>query len=91
VDELVAALTAGVAVIAALTTTSGLPGWGNVRTQHTVSIVSIDVNNGNDNEQIAYHDPALSYGPVSTLLAEFLLAWGEMDEQVAFVSRFEGM
>jgi hypothetical protein len=91
VDELVAALTAGVAVIAALTTTPGLPGWGNIRTQHTVSIASVDVDNSNDNEQIAYYDPALSYGPVSTLLAEFLLAWGEMDEQVAFVSRFEGM
>jgi ABC-type bacteriocin/lantibiotic exporter with double-glycine peptidase domain len=83
VDELAAALAAGVAVIAALTTTPGLPGWGNIRTQHTVSVISIG------NEQITYHDPALSYGPVSTLLAEFLLAWSEMDEQAAFLGRLE--
>jgi len=38
-------------------------------------------------EQIAYHDPALAYGPVSALRAEFLLAWSEMDERVAFMSR----
>ena len=90
VDELVAALAAGVAVIAALTTTPGLPGWGNIRTQHTVLIISVDVGNGNGNERITYQDPALSYGPVSTLLSEFLLAWGEMDERAAFVSRPEG-
>jgi ABC-type bacteriocin/lantibiotic exporter with double-glycine peptidase domain len=83
VDELAAALAAGVAVIAALTTTPGLPGWGNIRTQHTVLVISIG------NEQITYHDPALSYGPVSTLLAEFLLAWSEMDEQAAFLGRLE--
>jgi hypothetical protein len=90
VDELVAALADDVAVIAALTTTPGLPGWGNIRTQHTVLIVSVDLDNGNGNERVTYHDPALSYGPVSTVLAEFLLAWSEMDEQVAFVSRPEG-
>jgi len=42
-----------------------------------------------DNERVTYHDPALSYGPVSTLLAEFLLAWSEMDEQAAFLGRLE--
>jgi len=83
VDKLAAALAAGVAVIAALTTTPGLPGWGNIRTQHTVLVISIG------NEQITYHDPALSYGPVSTRLAEFLLAWSEMDEQAAFLGRLE--
>jgi hypothetical protein len=33
VDELAAALAADMAVITALTTTPGLPGWGNIRTQ----------------------------------------------------------
>jgi hypothetical protein len=56
---------------------------------HLVVIVSADTNNSNGNEQITYHDPARSYGPVPTLLAEFLLASGEMDEQASFVSRFE--
>jgi len=68
------------AVIAAVTTTSGLPGWGNVRTQHTVLITSIGA------EQITYHDPALTSGPASASLAEFLLAWSEMDNRAAFIS-----
>ena len=81
IDELTAALVADVAVIVAVTTTPGLPGWGNIRTQHAVLVINADV------EQVTYHDPALSYGPVSTLLAEFLLAWSVMDERVAFLSR----
>ncbi len=81
VEELVTSLAADVAVIVAITTTPGLPGWGNIRTQHTVLVVDVGA------EQIAYHDPALAYGPVSALRAEFLLAWSEMDERVAFMSR----
>jgi len=38
-------------------------------------------------EQIEYHDPALAYGPVSVLCAEFLLAWSEMEGLAAFLSR----
>ncbi len=81
VGDLSSALAADIAVIVALTTTPGLPGWGNIRTQHTVLVVGINV------EQIVYQDPALSYGPVSTLHAEFLLAWSEMDERAAFLRR----
>jgi len=80
-DDLVASLAADVAVIAAVTTTSGLPGWGNVRTQHTVMVTNIGI------EQVTYHDPALTCGPVSALRAEFLLAWSEMDQRAAFLSR----
>ncbi len=80
-DDLAASLAADTAVISAITTTSGLPGWGNIRTQHTVLVANVGV------EQITYHDPALAYGPVSALCAEFLLAWNNMDEQVAFLSR----
>ena len=81
IDDLVMSLAAARAVIVAVTTTPGLPGWGNIRTQHTVLVTHIDA------DRIAYHDPALAHGPVSTLLTEFLLAWGEMDERAAFLSR----
>ena len=81
IDALRASLAANKAVIVAIATTPGLPGWGNIRTQHTLLVVSID------GDQIAYHDPALAYGPVSALLAEFLLAWDEMDRRAALLSR----
>ncbi|MBN1312556.1 MAG: C39 family peptidase, partial [Anaerolineae bacterium] len=41
-DDLIASLTADKAVIVAITTTAGLPGWGNIRTQHTVLLVNVD-------------------------------------------------
>lgn len=81
IDDLVASLAADMAAIVAVTTTPGLPGWGNIRTQHTVLVANIGT------EQIAYHDPALAYGPVSALRAEFLLAWSEMDGRAAFLGR----
>jgi hypothetical protein len=80
IDDLVASLTDDKAVIVALMTTPGLPGWGNIRTQHAVLITNITA------DQVTYHDPAWTYGPVSAPLAEFLLAWGEMDEQAAILS-----
>jgi hypothetical protein len=80
VDDLINALTVDAAVIVALTTTPGLPGWGNIRTQHTVLVATIDA------EHITYQDPALSRGPVATLHTEFLLAWSGMDECAAFLS-----
>jgi hypothetical protein len=81
IDDLAASLTANVAVIVAITTTPGLPGWGNIRTQHTVLVTVASA------ERVTYHDPALAHGPVSTLRDEFLLAWGEMDERAAFLSQ----
>ena len=80
-ENIAASLAADEAVIVAVTTTPGLPGWGNIRTQHTVLVVSVDA------EQVAYHDPALPYGPVLSLRAEFLLAWVEMDGRVALLGR----
>ena len=80
-DDLITSLAADMAVIAAVKTTPGLPGWGNIRTQHTVLMVDAGA------EQVTYHDPALAHGPVSTLSAEFFLAWSEMDERAAFLSR----
>ncbi len=81
VDDLAASLAADRAVIVAVTTTPGLPGWGNIRTQRTVLVVGVNA------EQIKYYDPALAHGPVSALLAEFLLAWGEMDQRAAFLNK----
>lgn len=79
IEDLAASLAADMAVIVAITTTPGMPGWGNIRTQHTVLVANIGT------EQIAYHDPALAYGPVSALRAEFLLAWSEMDGRAVFL------
>ncbi len=79
-DDLAAAQAADMVIIVALTTTPGLPGWGNISTQHTVLIINVSV------DRITYQDPALSYGPVSASCAEFLLAWNGMDERAAFLS-----
>jgi ABC-type bacteriocin/lantibiotic exporter with double-glycine peptidase domain len=81
IEDLTASLAAEMAVIVAVKTTPGLPGWGNIRTQHTVLVL------GAGPEQITYHDPALAYGPVSALRTEFLLAWSEMDERTALLSQ----
>ncbi|HEX9926850.1 MAG TPA: C39 family peptidase [Anaerolineae bacterium] len=83
VDALETALAGEAAVIAAVVTSPKLPGWPNLRTQHTVLIVGIDA------EQVTYHDPALTYGPVSTSRGEYLLAWSEMSELVAFLTRLQ--
>lgn len=81
IEDLVASLAADMAVIVAVTTTPGLPGWGNIHTQHTVLMVDVGP------EQVTYHDPALTHGPVFALRAEFLLAWSEMDGRAAFLRR----
>jgi hypothetical protein len=81
VEELISTLAAGASVITAVTTTAGLPGWGQIRTQHTVLVVKVD------SDYVTYHDPALAQGPVSALRQEFLLAWSYMAEQVAFIAR----
>lgn len=77
VDVMTEALTHNRAVIVALLTNSGLPGWHNIQTQHTVLVVDIT------SDHITYHDPALSEGPVSASQDEFLLAWSDMDELMA--------
>lgn len=74
------ALDRGTAVITALKTTPGLPGWPNLQVQHTVLIVDITA------DEVVYHDPALDNGPVTAPRNEFLLAWSEMSELAAFIS-----
>ncbi len=79
VKALVAALDNNMAVIVALTTTPALPGWGDIRTQHTVLVVNVGPG------RITYYDPALAQGPVSASRDEFLLSWSEMAELAAFL------
>jgi hypothetical protein len=76
-----AALAAQQAVIAAITTNPGLPGWGNIRTQHTILLLTLTP------DTVVYHDPALPQGPVTAVRDEFLLAWSEMAEQAAILHR----
>jgi len=84
ISDLHTSLACSKAVIVAVMTAPGLPGWDNVRTQHAVLVVACD------EDQITYHDPALSQGPVSVQLDEFPLAWEEMGARAAFLSRTQG-
>lgn len=65
------------AVIAAILTSADLPGWSTAQTQHTFLITDIQIN------QVYYHDPSLSTGPVTVSLNAFLLAWSDMEELAA--------
>lgn len=80
VDALTAALAKDQAAIAAVLTTSGMPGWKDVRTQHVVLVTAVDDVN------VTYYDPALATGPTVAASGEFLLAWSDMSEQAAFIS-----
>ena len=81
VDKMSEALVADTAVIAAIMTSPGLPGWLDIRTQHTVLVLEAT------SEHVTYHDPALQTGFTQASVGEFLLAWSEMAEQVAFLSK----
>jgi hypothetical protein len=81
IEAITTALKTGTSIIIAVATTSGLPGWGQIRTQHTVLVVNVDL------DYITYHDPAFANGPISALRQEFLLAWSYMAELAAFVSQ----
>ncbi len=79
--ELSKALTSGAVAIAAVTTAPGLPGWGDIRTQHTVLVIQVS------DTEVIYHDPAWPHGPVVAPAGEFLLAWSDMAELVAQLRR----
>lgn len=81
IQPLRTALQSGGAVITAILTTPGLPGWETVVTQHAILITAID------EQSIVYHDPALFHGPVTALLDEFYIGWTEMSEQAAILYR----
>jgi hypothetical protein len=75
------ALQTETAVITAVMTTPGLPGWGDLRTPHAVLLLEITP------DQIIYHDPAMTQGNTAVSHNEFLLAWSEMAEKTAFLRR----
>jgi hypothetical protein len=78
-EKVANALAQKTAVITAVMTTPGLTGWQNMRTQHAVLVREVEAT------QVVYHDPVLPGGPVSVSRDEFLLAWSEMAEMVAFI------
>lgn len=80
-DMVSEALSRQTAVITAVMTTPELPGWQNSWSPHAVLVTEVQA------ALILYHDPALPHGPVSAAHNEFLLAWSEMAEQTAFISR----
>ena len=53
ITDLRFSLASGDAVIVAVTTTPGLPGWGNIRTQHTLLVSAIG------DSEVTDYDPAL--------------------------------
>lgn len=73
------ALASNKLVIAAILTIPDLPGWEQLSTQHVVLVTNCD------DQQITYHDPALSVGPTDVSLNAFWLAWTEMEEQAAIL------
>ena len=67
------------AVIAGILTTPRLPGWERIQTQHAILIIEIT------GTHIVYHDPAHTNVPASASIDEFLLAWSDMGEPIAFL------
>jgi hypothetical protein len=54
-----------------------LPQWLGRRSQHAVLLV------GADRQDVHLHDPAMTYGPITVPIDDFLLAWQEMDNRYA--------
>lgn len=80
IETLSQALKSSQTVIVAVVTTPELPGWANLRTQHTLLITAIT------DTAVAYHDPALTNAPTSVSTDDFRLAWSEMSEMVAIIT-----
>ncbi|MEX1021132.1 MAG: C39 family peptidase [Litorilinea sp.] len=56
-----------------------LPHWTGNRFQHAVLV------SGMDDSTVWLHDPALADGPTGVPLADFLLAWDEIDHRFAVI------
>jgi len=61
--------------------TSELPYWQGEELQHTVIVV------GMDKETVYLLDPALKSHPIPTSIGDFWLAWDEMDNRYAVLTR----
>lgn len=60
---------------------SELPHWRGQELQHAVVIVGLD------NQNIYLMDPALETGPTPVPVGDFILAWDEMDNSYATLTR----
>lgn len=79
IASVMAALQQGQAVVAAILTSIDLPGWSDLRTQHTVLVIAVD------DQRVTYHDPALATGPTQVSVDSFWLTWSEMSEKAALI------
>ncbi|HRJ42113.1 MAG TPA: hypothetical protein PL105_09535 [Caldilineaceae bacterium] len=75
------ALSAGTVVVTAILTSHDLPGWETLSTQHTVLVIAVEKG------RVYYHDPSLSWGPVDVSEDAFGLAWSEISELTALITR----
>jgi hypothetical protein len=60
---------------------SELPHWANIRAQHAILVVQAS------EQTIDLHDPAMAHGPISVPVGDFLLAWDEMENRYAVITR----
>lgn len=58
-----------------------LPHWHGAQAQHAGVIVGLDEN------CVHLHDPALDHGPVTVPIADFWLAWDEMEGRYAVLTK----
>lgn len=75
------ALSDGKVVVAAILTSHDLPGWKTLRSLHTVLVTAVE------RGRVFYHDPSLSWGPADVSEDAFGLAWSEMSQLTALISR----
>lgn len=58
-----------------------LPHWHGIRAQHAILVVGVD------EQEIFLHDPAIDDGPITVPIGDFLLAWDELDNRYAVITK----
>jgi predicted double-glycine peptidase len=58
-----------------------LPHWQGIQAQHAVVVVGLD------EDTVHLHDPALDHGPVAVPTGDFWLAWDEMEDRYAVLTK----
>jgi hypothetical protein len=58
-----------------------LPHWHGMEAQHAVLVVGIE------ERSVYLHDPALAEGPIAVSADDFGLAWDEMDNRYAVITK----
>ena len=67
--------------IIAFVQASELSHWSGIRAQHAVLVVGLG------ERDVILHDPAMNDGPISVPVGDFLLAWYEMDNRHAVITK----